>query len=51
MDAEFWVIFGIICAVIVLLVYISDRMEARWQRMHPPDDYDGMREDKSDEHS
>ena len=51
MDAELWVIFGIICAVIVLLVYISDRMEARWQGMHPPDDYDGMREDKSDEHS
>ena len=50
MDAGLWVIFGLICSVVVLCVYIGDRLEARYHRMHPPDDYDGMREDKDNEH-
>ena len=50
MDAESWTLIGIICAAAVLIVYIGDRMEARYHRMHPPDNYDGRREDK-DEHS
>lgn len=50
MDAGLWVIFGLICSVVVLFVYIGDRLEARYHRMHPPDDYDGMREDKDNEH-
>lgn len=49
MNAELWVIFGIICAVVVLLVYIGDRMEERWRRMHPPDGWDGVREEKFDD--
>jgi hypothetical protein len=49
MDADLWVIFGIICAVVVLLVYIGDRMQARYYRNHPPDDWDGMREDKHED--
>jgi len=50
MDDGLWVVFGLICSVVVVLVYIGDRMEARYHRLHPPNGYDGMREDEDDEH-
>ena len=49
MDAEMWTLIGIICAVVVLLVYIGDRLEERWRQKHPPDDWDGMREERFDD--
>lgn len=51
MDTGFWVVLGLIAATIVLLWIGATRAERRYQRLHPPDDYDGMREDKDDEHS
>lgn len=49
MDAEMWTATGIICAVCILLVWAADRLERWWKLNHPPDDWDGMREDRSDE--
>ena len=49
MDAEMWTLVGIICAAVVILVYIGDRMEARWRRKHPPDGWDGVREERFDD--
>ena len=49
MDNELWIVTGIICAIVVVLMYVGDRVEARYHRMHPPDDYDGCREDKENE--
>lgn len=45
---EIWIISGVIIAVIVILLLGGNWMEARWARMHPPDD--GTREVKFDEH-
>lgn len=45
MDAELCVLMGIICVAVVVIVYIGDRMQAWWERRHPPDDLDGCRED------
>lgn len=45
---ELWIVGGVIFAVIVILLMGGNWMEARWARMHPPDD--GTREVKFDEH-
>lgn len=50
MDAVAWVIIGIFALTIVLLYIGAIEAERRYQRFHPPDDWDGMREDKEDEH-
>ena len=47
---ELWIVGGVIFAVCAVLLMGGNWMEARWNRMHPPDDWDGMREDKDDEH-
>lgn len=45
-----WVVLGLIGAFCLLLVIGANTIEGRYQRMHPPDDWDGMREDRDDEH-
>lgn len=49
MDVGFWVIIGTIAATIVLLWIGATEAERRYQRMHLPDDYDGMREDHDEQ--
>lgn len=46
-----WIVAGLIAAFAVLVVAGADVIERRYNRMHPPDDYDGMREDKQDDTS
>lgn len=46
MDIGVWIVVGIIAVFSVLVVAGADVIERRYNRMHPPDDYDGMREDK-----
>jgi len=41
-----WIVAGLIAAFAVLVVAGADVIERRYNRMHPPDDWDGMREDK-----
>jgi hypothetical protein len=38
-------------AACMLIVTGASWAERRWKNLHPPDDWDGMREDKDDEHS
>ena len=49
MDTEIWVVLGLIAATVVLLWIGATRVERHYRRIHPPDDYDGMREDRDDE--
>ena len=46
MAGAFYIVLGITIAVIAALVIASDLMERKWREKHPPDDWDGMREDK-----
>lgn len=46
MDIGVWIVVGLIAVFSVLVVAGADVIERRYNRMHPPDDYDGMREDK-----
>lgn len=41
-----WIVVGIIAVFSVLVVAGADVIERRYNQMHPPDDWDGMREDK-----
>lgn len=45
MDAAAWVVIGVMFVTVVLLVIGAAEAERRWQRFHPPDDWDGCRED------
>ena len=49
MDADTFITFAVIILFCALAVLIANWVEKRWHRMHPPDDWDGMREDR-DEH-
>ena len=49
MDADTIIGFGVVILCCLLVVLVSHWIERRWRRMHPPDDWDGCREDK-DEH-
>ena len=51
MDIGVWIVVGLIAMFSVLVVAGADVIERRYNRMHPPDDWDGMREDREDEHS
>ena len=43
------IVLGILIAVIVGLVIASDLLDRRWYEHHPPDDWDGMREERYDD--
>lgn len=49
MTTAVWVLLGIGVVFVALMVVGCDRLEKRYYQMHPPDDWDGMREDKHDE--
>jgi len=49
MNIGVWIVVGIIAVFSVLVVAGADVIERRYNQMHPPDDYDGMREDKQDD--
>ena len=51
MDIALCVVLGLIVVFGILLMMGASAIERRWQMMHPPDDWDGMREDKDDEDS
>ena len=44
---ELFIVCGVIIAVCVILLMGGNYMEARWNRMHPPDD--GTREEHFDD--
>lgn len=44
-----WIVAGLIAMFAVLVVAGADVIERRYNQMHPPDDWDGMREDKQDD--
>ena len=46
MDIGVWIVLGLIGTFCVLLALGANAIERRWQSMHPPDDWDGMREDE-----
>lgn len=50
MDTETIIMLGIVCVIVVVVFYLSDKLTSRYYRNHPPDGYDGVREDKDDEH-
>lgn len=51
MDADTFFAFAVIILICLLVVLGANYLERRWRRMHPPDNWDGMREDKdNDEH-
>ena len=43
------VVLALMVAACALLVYGANWAERRWRSMHPPDDWDGTREDTDDE--
>ncbi len=49
MDGGFWAVVALIVGCCALIIFGANYLEARYRRMHPPDDWDGMREDKTDE--
>ena len=49
MDAGLWVVIGLIALCIMVLWIGANEAERRYQRFHPPDDYDGMSEVKQDD--
>ncbi len=49
MDIGVWIVVGLIAVFSVLVVAGADAIERRYNRLHPPDDWDGMREDKQDD--
>ena len=46
MAAGLYICLGIFIAVIIGLVVACDLLERRYHMKHPPDDWDGMREDR-----
>lgn len=46
MDAAVIVVISAMIGTAAMLVWAADRAERRWRRRHPPDDADGMREER-----
>ena len=45
------IVLGVFSVVIVIALYLMDLFQRIYERRHPPDDYDGMREDhEHDDH-
>ena len=49
MDFAVCAVLAAMIIVCALLVYGAKAAERRWIHYHPPDDWDGMREDKQDD--
>ena len=49
MDAELWILIFLMAFCAVLIAAGASAAEKRWNRLHPPNGYDGMREDEDDD--
>lgn len=45
------IVLGLIAVGVVLMYAGAIAIERRWQMFHPPDDWDGMREDNHEQDS
>lgn len=51
MDFISCLVIGFMITACALMIYGARAIENRWTRLHPPDDWDGIREEKfEDEH-
>lgn len=48
MDFVSCLVIGFMVAACCLLIYGTRAVETRWNRTHPPEDWDGTREEKFD---